>query len=236
MRIVDSYVLKGIRANTNKDSVGTVCAKDELINAAATKWDSSLWNFDSKQNDGFPILKNACSPLQLNKANCKTPLKTACQLIAYKNGTVTDDVVWSVDDSSAKVTDKGVATFSKEGYYTVTAVDRNGNEANCCIYAFVPATSVTAKDLTINTSYTSVSNSSNWSFEGSSSDYITDWKSSNEAVVCVDYNGQLMPKSAGTAIITATTAGGAVGTQKVTVVDSVRKNFNFIYRYYCKGE
>ena len=32
-----------------------------------------------------------------------------------------------------------------------------------------------------------------------------------------------MPKSAGTAIITATTAGGAVGTQKVTVVDSVRK-------------
>lgn len=223
VRIVDSYVLKGIRANTNKDSVGTVCAKDELINAAATKWDSSLWNFDSKQNDGFPILKNACSPLQLNKANCKTPLKTACQLIAYKNGTVTDDVVWSVDDSSAKVTDKGVATFSKEGYYTVTAVDRNGNEANCCIYAFVPATSVTAKDLTINTSYTSVSNSSNWSFEGSSSDYITDWKSSNEAVVCVDYNGQLMPKSAGTAIITATTAGGAVGTQKVTVVDSVRK-------------
>lgn len=223
VRIVDSYVLKGIRANTNKDSVGTVCAKDELINAAATKWDSSLWNFDSKQNDGFPILKNACSPLQLNKANCKTPLKTACQLIAYKNGTVTDDVVWSVDDSSAKVTDKGVATFSKEGYYTVTAVDRNGNEANCCIYAFVPATSVTAKDFTINTSYTSVSNSSNWSFEGSSSDYITDWKSSNEAVVCVDYNGQLMPKSAGTAIITATTAGGAVGTQKVTVVDSVRK-------------
>lgn len=223
VRIVDSYVLKGIRANTNKDSFGTVCAKDELINAAATKWDSSLWNFDSKQNDGFPILKNACSPLQLNKANCKTPLKTACQLIAYKNGTVTDDVVWSVDDSSAKVTDKGVATFSKEGYYTVTAVDRNGNEANCCIYAFVPATSVTAKDLTINTSYTSVSNSSNWSFEGSSSDYITDWKSSNEAVVCVDYNGQLMPKSAGTAIITATTAGGAVGTQKVTVVDSVRK-------------
>lgn len=222
-RIVDSYVLKGIRANTNKDSVGTVCAKDELINAAAAKWDSSLWNFDSKQNDGFPILKNACSPLQLNKANCKTPLKTACQLIAYKNGAVTNDVVWSVDDSSAKVSDKGVATFSKEGYYTVTAVDRNGNEANCCIYAFVPATSVTAKDLTINTSYTSVFYSSNWSFEGSSSDYITEWKSSNEAVVCVDYNGRLMPKSAGTAIITATTAGGAVGTQKVTVVDSVRK-------------
>lgn len=205
VRIVDSYVLKGIRANTNKDSFGTVCAKDELINAAAAKWDSSLWNFDSKQNDGFPILKNACSPLQLNKANCKTPLKTACQLIAYKNGAVTDDVVWSVDDSSAKVTDKGVATFSKEGYYTVTAVDRNGNKANCCIYAFVPATSVTAKDLTINTSQTSVSNSSNWSFKGSSSDYIIDWKSSNEAVVCVDYNGRLMPKSAGTAIITATT-------------------------------
>ena len=226
VRIVDSYVLKGIRANTNKDSFGTVCAKDELINAAAAKWDSSLWNFDSKQNDGFPILKNACSPLQLNKANCKTPLNTACQLIAYKNGAVTNDVVWSVDDSSAKVTDKGVATFPKEGYYTVTAVDRNGNKANCCIYAFVPATSVTAKDLTINTSQTSVSNSSNWSFKGSSSDYsdyITDWKSSNEAVVCVDYYGQLMPKSAGTAIITATTAGGAVGTQKVTVVDSVQQ-------------
>lgn len=223
VRIVDSYVLKGIRANTNKDSFGTVCAKDELINAAAAKWDSSLWNFDSKQNDGFPILKNACSPLQLNKANCKTPLNTACRLIAYKNGVVTNDVVWSVDDSSAKVSDKGVATFYKEGYYTVTAVDRNGNEANCCIYAFVPATSVTAKDLTINTSQTSVSNSSNWSFEGSSSDYITDWKSSNEAVVCIDYNGRLMPKSAGTAIITATTAGGAVGTQKVTVVDSVQK-------------
>lgn len=223
VRIVDSYVLKGIRANTNKDSFGTVCAQDELINAAAAKWDSSLWNFDSKQNDGFPVLKNACSPLQLNKANCKTPLNTAYQLIAYKNGAVTDDVVWSVDDSSAKVTDKGVATFSEEGYYTVTAVDRNGNKANCCIYAFVPATSVTAKDLTINTSYTSVSNSSNWSFKGSSSDYIIDWKSSNEAVVCVDYNGQLMPKSAGTAIITATAAGGAVGTQKVTVVDSVQK-------------
>ena len=222
-RIVDSYVLKDIKANTNKDSFGTVCAKDELISAAAAKWDSSLWNFDSKQNDGFPILKNACSPLQLNKANCKTPLNTACRLIAYKNGAVTDDVVWSVDDSSAKVTDKGVATFSEEGYYTVTAVDRNGNKANCCIYAFVPATSVTAKDLTINTSYTSVSNSSNWSFKGSSSDYITDWKSSNEAVVCVDYYGQLMPKSAGTAIITATTAGGTVGTQKVTVVDSAQK-------------
>lgn len=222
-RIVDSYVLKDIRANTNKDAYGTVYAKDELINAAAAKWDSSLWNFDSKQNDGFPILKNACSPLQLNKANCKTLLNTVCQLIAYKNGDVTDDVVWSVDDSSAKVTDKGVATFSKEGYYTVTAVDRNGNKANCCIYAFVPATSVTAKDLTINTSQTGVSNSPNWSFEGSSSDYIIEWKSSNEAVVCVDYNGQLMPKSVGTAIITATAAGGAVGTQKVTVVDSAQK-------------
>lgn len=224
VRIVDSYVLKGIRANTNKDAYGTVCAKDELINAAVAKWDLSLWNFDSKQNDGFPILKNACSPLQLNKANCKTLLNTACQLIAYKNGTVTDDVVWSVDDSSAKVTDKGVATFSKEGYYTVTAVDRNGNKANCSVYALEPATALTTVNRTINISEGPfVSNYGYITISGGLGDYITDWKSSNEAVVCVDYYGQLMPKSAGTAIITATTAGGTVGTQKVTVVDSAQK-------------
>lgn len=224
-RIVDSYVLRGIVANPNKDSFGTVCAKDELISAAAAKWDSSLWNFDSKQNDGFPILKNACSPLQLNKANCKTPLKTACRLIAYKNGAVTDDVVWSVDDSSAKVTDKGVATFSKEGYYTVTAVDRNGNKANCSVYALKPATTLKVTNRTINISEGPfVSNYGYITICDGLGDYIANCKSSDDSVVSVEGNyGYLKINSVGTAIITATTAGGAVGTQKVTVVDSVQQ-------------
>lgn len=219
--ITDTYILKG----PSENSYGISKSKSELSNKETySEWDLSLWNFDSNQNDGFPTLKNACSPIQLNHSVLTLLIGETDKLIAYKNGVATENVTWSVTSGNAIVTDNGYLISAGTGASTVTATDSYGNKANCSVYALEPATALTTKNRTINISEGPfVSNYAYITISGGLGDYIASCKSSDDSVVSVegDY-GHLKINSVGTATITATTAGGTLETQKITVVNSAK--------------
>mgnify|MGYP004655863007 CR=1 FL=1 len=219
--ITDTYILKG----PSENSYGISKSKSELSNKETySEWDLSLWNFDSNQNDGFPTLKNACSPIQLNHSVLTLLIGETDKLIAYKNGVATENVTWSVTSGNAIGTDNGYLISAGTGASTVTATDSYGNKANCSVYALEPATALTTKNRTINISEGPfVSNYAYITISGGLGDYIASCKSSDDSVVSVegDY-GHLKINSVGTATITATTAGGTLETQKITVVNSAK--------------
>lgn len=185
-------------------------------------WDfNSIWEINENVNNGYPTLKNCNNELQLDYSVYNVGTNKTFKLNAYTNGVIANNVNWSCSSGNATVSSNGVVTISGKTA-TITATDSNGNKANCNVYSLTPATSVSMTNRFIDMTQTTTSYS-NYSIIGGSGDYIVDLKSSDNSVVTVDYNGILTPKSPGTATITATTAGGATGTQKVTVVNTATK-------------
>lgn len=209
--------------NTGYMNVNYLLIDDNMKNKEKfIGWDfDSIWEITDNINNGYPTLKNCNNELKLNFNNYYTSRGKTFKLYAYKNGVAANDITWSCSYGDATVTNDGVVTISGK-IATITATDNNGNKENCNIYAFTPANSISMTDKIINISNSSILN--NYSIIGGSGDYIIDWKSSDESIVTVSsYDGSLTPKSVGTATITATTMGGAVGTQKITVINSATK-------------
>ena len=187
-------------------------------------WDfDETWGFDSRINEGYPILKTTASPLSLDVSNKPMPAGSTLQLTAYKNGVATSDVTWSVNSDKVSVSKTGLVTAGGVGFATVTATDREGNKANFNTYVFTKATSLSAEDRTINLSASGVKNESYFTVNGSNSDYIVSYKSSDTSILTVDGGGYITPLKLGVATVTATTAGGASATQTVTVEGSAAK-------------
>ena len=185
-------------------------------------WDfDEVWAMDSNINSGYPILKTTASPLSLNISNKIMLAGSTLQLKAYKNSVVTDDVNWSVTSGAATVSSIGLVTAGS-GLATVTATDSEGNKANFNTYIITKATSLTATDRTINLSQSGIANSSYFTVNGSDTDFVASYQSSDTSVITVDGVGYLTPVKVGTATITATTAGGVSATQTVTVEGSAK--------------
>ena len=183
-------------------------------------WDFyEIWSMDPTVNNGYPAFQNMSTPLQLNRSNAYIETGDLCYLNAYQNGKLTSDVTWSVTSGNSTVNSQGVVVAGT-GMSTITATDSSGNKANCNIYAYSPAESVSMTNRTIKITESKLSNSGYCTINGGSGDYIMEWSSDNEDVVKVDQSGNLTPVAVGTATITAKTLGGAVGTQKVTVVNT----------------
>lgn len=199
-------------------------SSDMKKQSAYIGWDfDETWGFDSRINGGYPILKTTASPLSLDVSNELMPAGSTLQLTAYKNGVATSDVTWSVNSDKASVSKTGLVTAGGVGFATVTATDREGNKANFNTYVFTKATSLSAEDRTINLSASDVKNESYFTVNGSNSDYIVSYKSSDASILTVDGGGYITPLKLGVATVTATTAGGASATQTVTVEGSAAK-------------
>lgn len=198
-------------------------SSDMKKQSAYIGWDfDETWGFDSRINEGYPILKTTASPLSLDVSNKPMPAGSTLQLTAYKNGVATNDVTWSANSDKASVSKTGLVTAGGVGFATVTATDREGNKANFNTYVFTKATSLSAEDRTINLSASGVKNESYFTVNGSDSDYIVSYKSSDTSILTVDCGGYITPLKLGVATVTATTAGGASATQTVTVEGSAR--------------
>ena len=215
--IKNSYTLN---QNGINNSMGITSAANMLNHETYLGWDfDEVYTIDPLVNSGYPILRDTNSPLQLNKSNVHIETGDLCYLNAYQNGQITSDVTWSVTYGNSTVNSQGVVVAGT-GMSTITATDSNGNKANCNIYAYTTADSISMTDRTININAGETSNDSYCSVNGSDNDYIVEWSSDNADVVKVDQLGNLTPISLGAATITAKTLGGAVGKQKVTVVNT----------------
>ena len=136
--------------------------------------------------------------------------------------TYSKNVSWSSSNEAvATVSADGTVTAKSAGIAIITATSENGMTASCTITVekkLIPITEVyldkssatltegdtatlTATVLPENTTYSK----------------DVSWSSSNSAVVTVDANGTVTAKSAGTAVITATTENGKTASCTVTV-------------------
>ncbi len=217
---------------TNKDSCRSEISNDSL-NCLLTssqmtekdnyiEWDfTDTWSMGGNINSGFPVLQNVASPLQLNIANENLIVGDTLQLYAYKDGAVTNDVSWLVTYGSATVNNSGKVTATGTGPATITAVDSDGNKANCNIYVMTPNTSASLENFSVNKGGTS-SKSISLGVSGSG-DFLTDVTSSDSSILKItNYGGTSIEASAlspGVATITFKTVQGFTGTCTATVTN-----------------
>ena len=186
----------------------------------------NIWTIDSKVNSGFPTLRNVNTPLMLNRANDTLVTGDTVQLIAYKNGTATDNVSWEVVTGNVSVTSGGKVTAVGTGCATVSCRDSEGNRANYNIYVVGGNTTAKMSDFTVNVATGEVERSVTFGGD-TTNDFIINASSSDKSVVKVtsitsDNTIKVKPLKSGTATLTVETAAGAKGSCTVTVVNSAR--------------
>lgn len=187
----------------------------------------NIWTIDSKVNSGFPTLRNVNTPLMLNRANDTLVTGDTVQLIAYKNGTATENVRWEVVNGNASVTSGGRVTAVGTGCATVSCRDNEGNRANYNIYVVSKNTSAKMSDFTVNVADGTVNRSVTFG-DSPTNDFVINAASSDKTVVKVasiyKYDTICVtPLKSGTATLTIETAAGAKGSCAVTVVDAAKK-------------
>ena len=197
-------------------------------------WDfDEVWEIDPRINNGYPILKNAGSSLTLNYSNKVCYVGENIQLSAFKNGMAANDLKWSVSDSLATVTSSGKVTASAPGVVTVSAIDSDGNRANCNIRIMAHTTSVTSSDFSIHS--TSSLSSYYIHFPSDTQDFLVNVTSSNPDVVSVDaFNIDcyyVSGHSAGRATLTFETYQGLTGSCTVTVTNEANRIDISDYKY-----
>ena len=190
-------------------------------------WDfENVWEIDLNVNNGMPILRNAKSPLMLNYSVKTLVGNESLQLVAYKDGNEYKDVEWSVTKGGAKVTNDGLVTpYVTSDYITISAVDSDGNRANCNIRYVDANNKINIKE---NASYeigSAFDSSNSRLYYGfGANDFLTEVVSSNPEIVSIDGWSDsyisLKRNAAGTAVITLRSAGGAEASCKVTITNA----------------
>jgi len=125
-------------------------------------------------------------------------------------------VTWTSSNTAAATVSNGVVTAVATGTATVTATTSNGKTASCTVAVTSPAESVVLNKqqlaLKVGASETLTA-----SLKPDGADRTTmTWTSSNTAVAAVS-NGVVTAKSAGSAVVTVTTANGKSASCTVTV-------------------
>lgn len=172
---------------------------------------------------GLPILRGVGDSLQLNEAVLLMKAGDRKQLTAYRGDTAVNDIVWSSTSSSCTVDKNGKIYANSNGTATISAIDSDGNRANCSVYVMGVNTGVSAGDRTSNIVYESERNKTTETISVSLSggDYLTLAVSSNPDVVSVaHFSGDVInidKKSAGTSVISFETKQGFKGSCSVTV-------------------
>lgn len=225
--ITNSYTLNEVALRKNiYGSSGTLLTDAQMQTAESfVGWDfTEIWSMGGSVNNGYPVLQAAQSPLQLNVARANLLSGRTLQLQAYRNGVPTDAVTWSVTSGSAVVSRTGLVTASGTGFSTVTAVDADGNKANCSLYSMTANTAVYLNDFTLTQGETNTRNVALG--VGSSGDFLTQVTSANPDVVRVNKFGgtqiYFTAVSPGATQITFETAQGFRGSCTATVTNAAQ--------------
>ena len=186
----------------------------------------------------------AVSKVKLSNTNVKLIIGYTMQLslsITPSNAT-NKNVTWSSSNTSVvTVTQGGLIKAIKEGTATITVTSNNGKKATCKVTVSKP---IAVNKITLNKSSMNLNSGSSGKLNvtisptNATNKYIS-WRSSNTNVASVDQNGLVIAKTAGTAVITATSSNGKTATCNVKVKnvackissDPIDSSYNSCFSY-----
>ena len=204
------------------DANGTVTAKragTAVITATSTNGKSAGCTVTVSRKE-IPITEISLDKSSATLTEGETTTLTATVL--PENTTDSKSVSWSSSNSEVATVDaNGTVTAKRAGTAVITATSTNGKSAGCTV-------TVSRKEIPI--TEISLDKSSATLTEGETTTLVATvlpenttygksvkWSSSNVAVATVDIMGKVTAKSAGTAIITATSENGKTASCTVTV-------------------
>ena len=147
-------------------------------------WDfENTWEINPKINNGLPILKNCKPKLVFDYSSKCMLIGETFKLKTYKNDEITENVKFSSDNTSvAQCSADGTVYAVGTGRVTITAVDSDGNKANCNITVMEKNNFIIADDIKVDIN----DNSNRVRIQtGSSTDFFVRSKSSDERVVTI---------------------------------------------------
>ena len=183
----------------------------------------TTWRMNVQRNSGYPTLVCDANPLQLNYSNKIICEGETLQLIAYKNNQKIDNVKWIVSDGNVSVSSKGLIAAGSLGLATITAIDEEGNKANCNIYVIKGCEDLTIKKDVYNYNYTykyGYYHYQSLEFIGlDPTDYITKITSADESILQPRTKDTFYTMKMGTANIKVELASGLVKTFPITITN-----------------
>ena len=149
---------------------------------------------------------------------------TLTATVLPENTTYSKDVSWSSSNSAVATVDaNGTVTAKSAGTAVITATTENGKTAKCTITVSRKDTNIAITEVRLNKSTETLTEGDTTTLvatvlpENTTYGKSVKWSSSNVAVATVDLMGKVTAKSAGTAVITATSENGKTASCTITV-------------------
>ena len=206
------------------DVNGTVTAKragTAVITATSTNGKSAGCTVTVEKKQ-IPVTEVRLSESTVGIVEGSTYKLTATVL--PENTTDSKNVSWSSNNEAVATVDaNGNVTAKRAGTAVITATSENGKTASCTITVNKKDTNITITEVRLNKSTETLTEGDTTTLtatvlpENTTDSKSVSWSSSNSEVAAVDANGTVTAKSAGTAVITATSTNGKSAGCTVTV-------------------
>ena len=206
------------------DANGTVTAKSAgtaVITATSTNGKSAGCTVTVEKKQ-IPVTEVRLSESTVGIVEGSTYKLTATVL--PENTTDSKNVSWSSNNEAVATVDaNGNVTAKRAGTAVITATSENGKTASCTITVNKKDTNITITEVRLNKSTETLTEGDTTTLtatvlpENTTDSKSVSWSSSNSEVAAVDANGTVTAKSAGTAVITATSTNGKSAGCTVTV-------------------
>ena len=225
-QIADMYIL-GTKININNNGrfvfEGIDVQDAEYITIQWVMYDGSKQERKvvlSDENGNIPLIDINISESEMTiKEGESVTLTTTCY---PDNTTFSKKITWSSSDTNVATVDANGTVIAKSaGTAVITATTENGKTASCTVTVekkLIPITEVCLdkSSATLPEGETTALTATVLPENTTDSKNVS-WSSSNSEVAIVDANGTVTAKSAGTAIITATSENGKTASCAITV-------------------
>lgn len=196
------------------------CAKTEIEMRSEDTFPTfdleNVWVINANENSGYPRLRSDLNPLQINYGNKIVCKGDSVQLTVFKNGLEIHDVSWKIVDGAVSVSSNGKVKAEDCGRATITAIDNEGNKANCNLYVLEKSDEFDLQE----SSWNLISRNETLHFDNlTNTDYIMKISSSNDEILKVSGATTVAFENAGTADLTVETASGVVKTFPVSITN-----------------
>ena len=225
LTIIDNcYCLTGSVEDIDQNSLnGSMITPEQMKNRNSfSNFDfDELWTTNSNINEGYPYLKNTGNSLQLNICSKVVKIGDTLQLKAYRNGVEVKDITWSVTYGTKNIgiTEYGLIRALAVGFATITAVDSNGNKANCNINVVEDIGKISFDFTKVNLKKGETVRYNPFIYP-TPNNYIelTNWTSSNSSVATVDSTGNVTAISLGKTTISVSSESGFTTSYTLNVI------------------
>lgn len=208
----------GIRDKNRK--IPDSCAKTETEMRTEDTFPTfdleNVWVINANENSGYPRLRSDINPLQINYGNKIVCKGDSVQLAVFKNGVEIHDVSWKIVDGAVSVSSNGKVKAEDCGRATITAIDNEGNKANCNLYVLEKSDEFDLQE----SSWNLISRNETLHFDNlTNTDYIMKISSSNDEILKVSGATTVAFENAGNADLTVETASGVVKTFPISITN-----------------